>query len=161
MKWKIFNNFIVLFGAFSVVSCQMDPHGPSPYNISGTVVFTDTVFKPTGGGYFAVAVFLNNTNDLLHGVPVKIQQLNPHWNGSNYIAEFSVGEFNGTAYHYLAATWIRTPYNSSDTRPILGTYGCGIEINCTSFIDVDWINNHDIFFNAQADTSKRVFYNDP
>ena len=148
---------LIIFG------CSCNDYGTHGTNIfNGNVQFEqmDTSLLSQGGGYFAAAFFDGDTSiSLYYGKPF-IFKLNPVKSGDKYSAAFSSGSSLGFNTYYVAAVWIKEPYHEMDQKPVLGTFGCDTNRDCSNFTKADGTNNP-INFHAYGDTSKLIFYNIP
>ena len=154
-KYISFTSIIILLASIS--SCDdYGKHGP---DFKGTIQFlqTDTSLISQSGGFFAVAFFNNSANSLYYEKPITISKLNLVKAGDKYTASFTVSL--GIDVYYVAAVWLRDPYNLMETKPVLGTFGCDTNIGCTNFAGAD--GSKTIDFYAFGDTAKHLFYNVP
>jgi len=156
MKKKYIYTIISIIVFYLIISGNdCGEHGPS-YNGKIQFVQTDENLISQNGGYFAVALY-GSSNALYNERPIYYVSVKPVKSGDKYSADFSFSSLAVNSY-YAAVVWIKSPYNAMDQKPVLGTYGCDIDINCQSFKQ---LNSSPVNFSAYGDTSKHVFYNIP
>lgn len=158
MKIKSYFLIIAVIILTFTESCKdYGTHGS--YTVSGTIEFVhmDTTLISANGGYFAVALFPNETNALYFKEP-SFEEINPTLSGDEYKAAYSINmDFSP---HYVAVIWIKKPYNVYDQKPVLGTFGCDTSSSCQDFSLATGSNNP-VNFYSYGDTAYRVFYNTP
>jgi hypothetical protein len=134
--------------------------GPEPSSISGTITFVDSNFtQPSQDKYF-VGAYTQWPPTLYP--PVASALLQPHFNGNNYTADY-------TLHHLPDGPYIITVYYLSSPNftfnPILGIYGCDTVhldySNCPNnpaqvqIINAGGEENKNIL--SWANTAKRIF----
>jgi len=97
-------------------------------HVTGYVTFTDT--NLTQNGYYAISMFENKSNPF-YSKPLRSDALTMTKNGNQYKCYY---KFSGVASgsYYFAVTFNRTPIDTVRVPPVLGTWGCDNNPNCTA-----------------------------
>lgn len=152
---SIFQALFISLLLFSVYSCSDDdtvnvtPGG----TISGTIIFTDSVFQTTSG-YYNVSAFASWPPT---SAPKGTDSLVIIMDTTNNRANYSITVANNGTY-YITSAWTKLPYVQGVSDYGLGLYGCDTSLcNPTGVAVADGSNVNNINFLSWADTTNRIY----
>lgn len=144
--------FIML--SFSFESCTDMGYQPPGDYISGWAIVIDTNLLP--GGYYAISMYQNKAN-AFDTLPLRSDSLKLVKDYNSYRSYFRFSSAPKGSY-YFAVTWIAYPVPQHDKFPVLGTWRCDTNRNCTNHELISFPNftgaNYNIF--CWADTSYKL-----